>query len=110
VNAVPVIDDICFLISFHESALPAALESITIFVIRSASVTKSEPYSNTFFRLSPPNTFAIVFPVAADVAAVAVVVVVVAVDDILYFGFALFTFEFTEPLVDAFADGIPEIG
>jgi hypothetical protein len=108
VNAVPVIDDICFLISFHESALPAALESITIFVIRSASVTKSEPYSNTFFRLSPPNTFAIVFPVAADVAAV--VVVVVAVDDILYFGFALFTFEFTEPLVDAFADGIPEIG
>ena len=107
-NAVPVIDDICFLISFHESALPAALESITIFVIRSTSVTKSEPYSNTFFRLSPPNTFAIVFPVAADVAAV--VVVVVAVDDILYFGFALFTFEFTEPLVDAFADGIPEIG
>jgi hypothetical protein len=42
--------------------------------------------------------------------AVAVVVAVVAVDDILYFGFALFTFEFTEPLVDAFADGIPEIG
>ena len=105
-NAVPVIDDICFLISFHESALPAALDSITIFVIRSASVTKSDPYSSTFFRLSPPIAFAIVFVAVA----VAVVVAVVAVDDILYFGFALFTFEFTEPLVDAFADGIPEIG
>jgi hypothetical protein len=39
-----------------------------------------------------------------------VVVVAGGVDDILYFGFPLFLFEFAEPLFGAFADKIPVSG
>ena len=108
-NATPVIADICFLISFHESALPAARESIMIFVITSASVTNSDPYrvySKALLFQPGPSAVGGFGTVAVAVGFGAGV----GVADILYFGFVLFAFEFAERLFGAFADKIPVNG